>query len=315
MQAKSDKIGVMVMAFGGPESLDSVEPFMEKLMKGRKPTPEIVARAKEKYRLIGGKSPLPAITQRQADALEKKLNEACPEKGSFKTYVGMRYWHPFIEEAIKQMADDGIKRAFAISMSPHGSRVSTGAYAEEITRVVSEGGLDMSVEVVGGMYKNPIFIEAVAEKIISALDRFPEEARDKVQVIFSAHSLPVSYIEGGDPYVEEIKVTIDEVLKRLEAAVGPLSWRLAYQSKGSIPGEWLGPMVEEVYQDIIKEGFKDVLVVPIGFAADHVETLWDLDILHRQQAEDLGLRYERSEALNDSPKFMEALASMVCARL
>lgn len=303
-----ETVGVMLLAFGGPDSLDAVEPFMERLMKGRKPTPEILARAKEKYRLIGGKSPLPEITHRQAEALEATLNETCGGPIIFKTYVGMRYWHPFIEDTIGQMASDGIKRAFAISMSPHHSKVSTGAYADEIRRVISENDLDITVQMVEGMYKNPLFIDAVVEKISAAIDRFPADARDDLQVVFSAHSLPVSYIEAGDPYVDEITITIDEVVKRL----GPLSWHIAYQSKGTIPGAWLDPMVEDVYRDIVEQGHKHVLLVPIGFAADHVETLWDLDILHKRQAEDLGLVYARSGALNDSPAFMSALASMVC---
>lgn len=306
-QFDKETIGVMLMAFGGPESLDSVEPFMEKLMRGRKPTPEIVARAKEKYRLIGGKSPLPEITKRQAGALEAKLNGLSDGPVTFKTFVGMRYWHPFIEDTISQMAAGGIKRAFAISMSPHHSRVSTGAYAEEIDRVISEKGLDISVEIIGGMYNHPVFIDAIVEKVAAAIERFPQERQSDLQVIFSAHSLPMAYIESGDPYVEEIKATIDEVLKK----VGPLSWHLAFQSKGTIPGAWLSPIVEDVYEQIIAGGYKDVLVVPVGFAADHVETLWDLDILHKGQAEELGLNYERSGALNDSPKFMEALASLV----
>jgi len=310
-QSGKETIGVMLMAFGGPDCLDAVESFMEKLMKGRKPTPEIVVRAKDKYRLIGGKSPLPEITKRQADALESKLNELSDGSVSFKTCVGMRYWHPFIEDTITQMAADGIRHAFAISMSPHHSRVSTGAYGEEIDRVVSEKNLDISIEIIGGMYNHPVFIEAVAEKITLALERFPRERQSGIQVIFSAHSLPVAYIESGDPYVEEIKATIDEVLKK----TGPLSWKLAFQSKGSIPGAWLGPVVEEVYEEILAGGHKDVLVVPVGFAADHVETLWDLDILHKGQAEKLGLNYERSDALNDSPKFIEALASMVLEAL
>lgn len=206
------------------------------------------------------------------------------------------------------MASDGIRRAFAISMSPHHSRVSTGAYAQEIDRVIREKDLAIDIEMVEGMYKHPIFIDAVAEKVTAAVKRFPEDRRRGVYIIFSAHSLPVSYIEAGDPYVDEIGETIDAVLKKL----APHPWRVAYQSKGNIPGEWLGPMVEDVYRDIIEEGCKEVLVVPIGFAADHVETLWDLDILHKKQAEDLGLIYERSDALNDSPRFMEALAAMVC---
>jgi ferrochelatase len=301
----------MVMAFGGPDSLSAVGPFMERLMKGRKPGPELIERVKDKYQIIGGKSPLPGITKKQAIALEEELNRTCVEHGQFAAYVGMRYWHPFIEEAIEQMATDGITRAFAISMSPHDSRVSTGAYREEIERVLAEKNLNISIEMIRGMYNNPIFVDAVVEKITEALNRIPEDARDDVQVIFSAHSLPVAYIDGGDPYVDEINETIREVLRK----TGSPNWRIAYQSKGSIPGEWLGPMMEDVLAEIAAEGHKRVLVVPIGFAADHVETLWDLDILHKGQAEDLGLLYERSGALNDSPRFMEALAQMVCTAL
>lgn len=310
MQSNStgtETIGVLLLAFGGPESLDSVEPFMEKLMKGRKPTPEIIARAKEKYRLIGGKSPLPEITGRQANALEARLNETGSERFKFKVSAGMRYWHPFIQDAILQMESDGIKRAYAISMSPHHSRVSTGAYIDEIERVIAENNLNIRIDMVGEMYNHPIFIEAVTEKVRFAINEFPEENRKGVQVVFSAHSLPMSYIESGDPYVDEIRATIEGVLGKVDLP----TWRLAYQSKGSIPGEWLGPMVEDVLQQIAGNGLKDVLLVPIGFAADHVETLWDLDILHKGQAEDLGLNYVRSGALNDSPKFIDTLASMV----
>ena len=300
-------VGVMLLAFGGPDSLDSVEPFMERLMQGRRPTPEIITRAKEKYRLIGGKSPLLEITQGQADALEIKLNKICGESCKFKTYVGMRYWYPFIEEATEQMVSNGITKAFAISMSPHNSQASTGAYVEEINRIVSEKNLSIRIEMIEGMYKNPTFIEAVAEKINSALGRFPKNKREDIQLIFSAHSLPVSYIEAGDPYVEELSETVQYLLKRL----GPVSWHIAYQSKGTIPGAWLSPTVEDVLREIAQNKHKEVLLVPVGFASDHVETLWDLDILHKKQAEDLGLKYERSDALNDSPKFIEALASMV----
>ncbi|MDI6715882.1 MAG: ferrochelatase [Actinomycetota bacterium] len=307
--ADGEKIGVLLLAFGGPDSLDAVEPFMEKLMKGRKPTPEIIARAKEKYRQIGGKSPLPEVTKRQARALEVKLNDACASSWSFKTYVGMRYWHPFIEEAIQQMVSDGITKAFAISMSPHSSKISTGAYIEEIERVIADKKYNIEIEMLSGMHKNPLFIEAVAEKINSALERFPADKRKHVCLIFSAHSLPMSYIESGDPYVGEIKETLDELLKKIDS----MPWYLAYQSKGNIPGKWLGPMVDEVLRKAVQDGFTGVLLVPIGFASDHVETLWDLDILHKKQAEDLGLICERSDALNDSPKFIEALASMVCS--
>ena len=296
--------GVLLMAFGGPDSPEAVEPFITNLTGGRRPPPALRDRVIEKYRRIGGKSPLLDITRAQARALEDKLGHG------FRVYVGMRYWHPFIEEALAQMAQDGVRRAAAISLSPHYSRVSTGAYTKEIEEAQSRLGTDLRVKPAGAWYDHPAFIEALAEKFLGAFYEFPEDRRQGLTVVFSAHSLPLAHIEAGDPYVDQLRATISALLNRVSGRTGPLDWRLAFQSKGGGQGQWLEPEVEAVLDELAAAGRGDMLLVPVGFAADHIETLYDIDIAIRGHAESLGLEFRRSASLNASPLFIEALADI-----
>lgn len=290
---------VLLLAFGGPENLDVVEPFLRNVLVGRPITPELVERVKKRYALIGNKSPLPEITKEQGRLLEKKLGD------DYKVYVGMRHWHPFIKDTVKQIKEDGISQVVAIPMAPQASKAGTGGYIEALNKAIEEfPGLD--VKTAEAWYENPIYLEAVAERVEDALDSFPEETRDDVQVIFSAHSLPKRTVEG-DPYESQLRETIEGVLQILP----PLNWHLAYQSKGQAPGEWLGPEVEIVMEQLSKKGKKDVLIVPIGFVCDHVETLYDIDIVFKTKAEELGMNFKRAASLNDSPLFIEALADIV----
>ncbi len=290
---------VLLLAFGGPESLDVVEPFLRNVLVGRTITPELVERVKKRYSLIGGKSPLPEITRSQARSLEERLDS------SYKVYVGMRYWHPFIKETVKQIKDDGIKRIIALPMAAQNSKASTGGYIDALNKALEEhAGLD--VKVIGAWNRNRFYIEAVADTVKGALDEFPGERRKNVEVIFSAHSLPKRTVEG-DPYEAQLRESIEDVLQ----VVGPLNWHLAYQSKGQAPVEWLGPEVETVMEGLAGEGKKDVLIVPIGFVCDHVETLYDIDIVFRKKADELGMNFKRARSLNVSPTFIEAMADIV----
>jgi ferrochelatase len=335
----SSSIAVLLLAFGGPEDMDSVEPFLRNILTGRPITPELVDRVKKRYALIGGKSPLPEITRRQAQLLEERLNSSLiphpssldssliphpssldssliphpssldssliPHPSSFKVYVGMRYWHPFIKETVRQIKDDGIEKVIAIPMAAQNSKASTGGYIDALNKALEEvSGLD--VRVVDAWHRNPFYVKAVAERVKESLDSFTEGVRKDVQVIFSAHSLPKKTVEG-DPYETQLRETIEDVLQLL----GPLNRHLAYQSKGQAPVEWLGPEVETVMEGLAREGRKDVLIVPIGFVCDHVETLYDIDIIFKKKAEGLGMNFRRAASLNDSPLFIEALADIV----
>ena len=294
---------LLILAFGGPRSLDEVEFLLTRLFRGRKPSPEQLERIKERYRLIGGFSPLPEITRRQAKALEEKLNA----KGyGFKSYVGMRYGHPLIEETVNEIVRDGIHEIIAIPMAPFRSRASTGAYMEELNRV--RQGLDtrLKVSFVEGWHSSPVFLDAVSEKVREGLDEFGGKAKERVHLIFTAHSLPQSLIQN-DPYVQDMEASVKGVLSKVECT----NWRIAFQSKGAGPDEWIGPGVEKVLEDLASQGVKEVLLVPIGFVCDHIEILYDIDIFFRQKAESLGLELKRTRSLNASEGFIKALAIAV----
>jgi ferrochelatase len=294
---------LLLLAFGGPRSLDEVEFLLTRLFGGRKPAPEQLERVKDRYRLIGGCSPLPEITGEQAETLAGKL------KGrghAFKPYVGMRYCHPLIEETLRQILRDGFKEVVAVPMAPFRSRASTGAYVEELKRAREAIGEEIHISFVEGWHRHPLFLEAVREKIRGELSQFSEKDSESIWLIFTAHSLPKALIEK-DPYVGEIEESVGEVLKGLKS----VPWRIAYQSKGGGPGEWMGPDVEAVLEDLASQGVKRVLIVPIGFVSDHIEILYDIDIVHRKKAEFLGMVLRRTRSLNNSDLFMEALVEAV----
>jgi len=294
---------LLLLAFGGPRNLEEVELLLTRLFGGRKPPPEQLERVKDRYRLIGGCSPLPEITSDQAGALEKELHA----RGyAFKSYVGMRHCHPLIEETLEQIVRDGFKEIVAVPMAPFRSRASTGAYIEELNRAKREVGAEIRVFFVEGWYRNPLFLEALREKIRDGLNQFAPEKKNQVHLIFTAHSLPKTLIEN-DPYTKEIEESVTEVLKGLV----PLAWRIAFQSKGGGPGEWIGPEVEKVLEDLASQKVEHVLVVPIGFVSDHIEILYDIDIVYRKKAESLGMNLKRTSSLNASESFIKALSTIV----
>lgn len=295
-------IALLLLAFGGPRSLEEVE-FLLTCLFGRKPSPELLERVKERYRLIGGSSPLPAITERQAKALEEKLNS---RSYSFKSYLGMRYSQPLVEETLKEILQDGMKEVVAIPMAPFRSRFSTGAYKEELNRANKISGEKLKITFIEGWHAHPLFLQVVTERVVEGLKQFTPEERRRVHLIFTAHSLPESVI-GNDPYVHDMKESVDEVLKRIE----PLPWHMAFQSKGGGTGRWIAPDVESILVEINKIGVREVLVVPIGFVSDHIEVLYDIDILYKEKAETLGMVLKRSPSLNCSERFIEALATIV----
>jgi ferrochelatase len=294
---------LLLLAFGGPRSLDEVEPFLTRLFRGKKPSSEQLERVKERYRLIGGCSPLPEITYEQAKALEKSFDS----KGcQFKSYVGMRYGHPLIEETLGEILRDGITEIIALPMAPFQSRASTGAYIEEVNRAKKNLDKEISLSFVVGWHLYPLFLEAVREKVEEGLIQFTPEELKKVHFIFTAHSLPISLVEN-EPYVRDIEESVREVLKKIE----PLPWHIAFQSRGLGPEKWLGPDVESVLSDLSQQRVREVLIIPIGFVADHIEILYDIDILYQEKAKSLGILLKRTSSLNFSKGFIEALATIV----
>lgn len=312
MMTTQTKIGVLLMAHGAPESLDDVATYLGHIMKGRMPSPEIIDQIRERYRLVGGKSPLLEITRRLAVALETRLNK---KSARFRLYIGMRHWHPFIHEAVKQITDDPIDQLLAISLAPQYSRMSVGAYNRALEAALADTGGTLPVRAVTSWHDQPFLLDAFAARLQESLATYTEKIHPSVQILFTAHSLPSEILKEGDPYPKEVEATAQGVVDRLELGPEGGRWRFAYQSRGFRGGAWLGPEVDDVIDDLANRGESHLLVVPIGFVSDHVEILYDIDILYKGMAASKGILLKRTASLNTSPLFVEALAAVVHANI
>lgn len=292
-------VGVLLTGYGGPTSLDEVEPFLSSIAGGRKFTPEQIEAARARYGLIGGKSPLNEITGRQAAALQARLND---DGNRYVVKVGMLHLPPFIPDAIAGLIEAGEKKIAVVTLAPFRSRVSTAAYFTEAAKAMKAHG-DAEAVYVSGWNRNPNFIAAEANLINGVLDTFPEKDRGDADVIFSIHSLPEAYIRDGDSYVDDINDTVEAVVPRLRGN----RHHIAYQSKGR--GEnWLGPDTGTLMKKLSGEKRNRMVIAPVGFVSDHVETLYDIDITLKKLAQELGVTMKRVPAVNDSPLFISALA-------
>jgi ferrochelatase len=304
-------VGVLLMAYGSPDSLDEMEPYLLDVRGGRPVSPELLVEIKERYAAIGGRSPLLDLTRLQASALEAELNRRAEGTGvCFCAYVGMRHWQPRIRQAVAQMQADGVTQVTGLVMAPHRSRLSTGAYFDRLQEAIDELGADMKVRRVESWHDHPGLIAALAEKAAVAIELF---AQSEPYVLFTAHSLPRRILEQGDPYDVQLRQTARLLAERLGLAEG--GWEFCYQSAGQSPEPWLGPPIEQQVLENIRVGRRNLLVAPIGFVCDHVEVLWDIDIAARSLARQHGARLERSESLNYSPTLIAALADLVTCAL
>jgi protoporphyrin/coproporphyrin ferrochelatase len=298
--------GVLVMAYGGPDSLEEIPGYLADIRAGR-PTPsEIVEEITENYRAIGGRSPLLTVSRRQVDALAEELGDG------FRCYLGMRHWSPWIEEVVGEMVEDGITRAVGLVLAPHFSALSVAKYQQRVA-----DGLDLyrgriEFEHVPSYHDARGLIEALAARVSEGLSRWPEGERDRVHVVFTAHSLPERVLANGDPYGAQCLETASLVAERAGLVAERWSW--SYQSAGRTPEPWAGPDLGEHLTELAAGDIRDVVVVPVGFVSDHVELLFDVDVKARAVADELGMRLERPPALNDDPVFIEALAELVRGR-
>ncbi|MBN2468852.1 MAG: ferrochelatase [Deltaproteobacteria bacterium] len=299
--------GILLLAFGGPSCLDDVEPFLRHIFADRVLPSSFIDAIRQRYRRIGGRSPLPEITRRQALALQESLFEAGRR---INVFIGMRHWKPSIEAAFRLLEANDIQRVFCLIMAPFSSAAAVGAYHDAVHEAKRNLKKKMDISFVTGWYTTPYYLDAVAERIREGLVNFPSPRHPNVRLLFTAHSLPLSALTE-DPYTTQITSTIAGVTDRLK----DYSWHLAFQSQGKGCGPWLSPRPEEVLADLAREGVKEILAVPLGFVADHLETLYDLDISLKERAAELGLQLQRSPALNESPKFITALTDAVLRSL
>jgi ferrochelatase len=289
--------GVLLVAYGAPSKVDEVEPYLLDVRGGRPTSPDMVTRFQKRYEAIGGGSPLLARTSEQAAALTTAMG------GSVPVYVGMRHWHPYIRDVFQQARTDGVSRIVALALAPHFSTVSIGAYAERIEEARGE----VATTMVRQWFDHPGFLDAVAERVVEALHRFPVSVRDEVTILFTAHSLPQRILDDGDPYEAQLGASVDGVIDR----IGPCRHMFAYQSAGQAGGPWLGPDAAVVIASLAADGNRHILVCPIGFVSDHLEVLYDVDIEYRELAAKSGVRLERTASLNSSPLLIATLAELV----
>ena len=299
---------ILMMAYGSPDSLDDMEAYLSDIRGGRPMSPEFVAEFKGRYAQIGGKSPLNEHTFAQAEKTEEVLRD---RGHGCKVYVGMRHWAPWIEDTIRQMQDDGVTEAVGIVMAPHYSSMSVGRYWKKVEEAQEAVGSSIEFIHVDSWCRQEKLLDAQEARVRAALSKFEPEARERVKIIFSAHSLPARLLKMGDPYDDEFR----ENARSLACRLGEVDWMSCYQSAAHTGEPWLGPQIEEVVTDLGKQGYKQILAAPIGFVCDHVEILYDIDIGVQKIAAEQGIAAERIESMNCDPVFLEAVADALEEKL
>ena len=292
-------LAVLLMAHGTPESVGQMADYLRLVRGGREPSAELIDEMTHNWEAIGGHSPLTDITLQQGQALRARL---AADGHDVVVVVGMRNWRPFIADAIRDIEQTGARRIVGIPMAPQFSTLSVQKYMDAAQAALPAG---VELTCVRSFHDHPLLVEAFAEHVRAAHPGVDEE------VVFTAHSLPQRILAEGDPYPQEVDHTAAGVAKLL----GLTTWEVAYQSQGATAEPWLGPTLDQTFERAAAQNRRSLLLVPIGFVCDHVEILYDLDILARKVAEERGLCLMRTASLNTSPTFIEALAQVVEAHL
>jgi ferrochelatase len=294
--------GILLLAYGGPDSLDDIPAYLLDIRGGRETPEALVHEIRERYALIGGRSPLLSITQSAAARLQVATG--------LPVFVGMRHWRPTIPEAVAEIAAAGVDPLVVICMAPHYSAMSIGAYRRKLDEALAAAGLDLDVRFISDWHLQPDFLDALAAHVAATLRRFGDA---DVLVVFTAHSLPAALIAQGDPYDAQLHQTAAALADRLQLPAA--RWRFCYQSAAQTGVPWLGPQIEELVPELAAQGERNLLIAPIGFIADHVEVLYDLDIGVQAIARRHGVRVERPPMLNDGDGLVAALAALTRSAL
>jgi ferrochelatase len=290
---------VLLIAHGSPEKVEDIPAFLQNISRGRPMSDAVVHEVQHRYSQIGV-SPLTCLTLGQTNGVAHELG--------IPAYMGMRNWHPFIADTLKQMTADGVEQGVAICLAPHNSRTSVGLYKE----VLFGAGAPFAIDFVEEWHDHPLLIEAFVDRLRTGWKAACEQHGSALPVIFTAHSVPQRTVAEGDPYERQTRETAGLVAAKVPE-IG--KWQFAFQSQGMSGGEWLGPTVEDTIDGLKKVGQTGVFLQPIGFVCDHVEILYDIDILFREFAEQRGMKLYRAESLNDSPLFIRAVSDLARTRL
>jgi ferrochelatase len=308
MTDSPSQVGVVLMTYGSPPTLDDIPVYLKNVYGGREASEEVIAEFRRRYALIGG-SPLLRITQEQAAAVETELNNRHPNGPTFTVKAGMRFFAPFVADVVPEVAP-GADALVGVIMSPQYSPILMRGY---ITALESAAGAlkreDLRVAVTEDWHMQPDFLQAVADRIRAALDDLPAEKRTTTPVLLSAHSMPLRVVATEPDYIDNLKQTAAAIAER--AGLDEGQWQFCYQSAGHTPEEWLKPDFADLMPGLAAEGKTDVLIAPVQFLADHLEILYDIEVGAREQAEEHGIIFHRIESLNTTPLFIKALASVV----
>jgi len=298
-------IGVLVMAYGTPATPEDVEAYYTHVRRGRPPTPEQLADLQRRYDAIGGTSPLLQVTQAQADGLAAALGEG------WDVELGMKHAPPFIEDGMAALVDRGVRRVVGLVLAPHYSALSVGEYAKRVraTDAVTTGGVELAM--VESWHLAPGYLDLLARRVVVARSQLGDIDPERVEVVFTAHSLPARILDTGDPYPTQLTETAQAVADM----VGLTTWSVGWQSAGRTPEPWIGPDLLEVLDDRAGAGVEGVVVCPAGFVSDHLEILFDLDVEATEAAAGLGLAFARTASPNDDPAFCATLAAVVTSQL
>ncbi len=298
----TDPIGVLVMAYGTPSSPEGIEPYYTRIRHGSAPTPAQLADLTRRYAAIGGTSPLAARTTEQVQALASALERRAP--GRYDVRFGSKYEPPFIEDTAAAMRDDGLTSVVGLALAPHSSSMSTDQYMSRAREALGES---VALRAVGAWWSASGFLELIARYVDDALATIPPDRRATTQVIFSAHSLPQRILDNGDTYPDQLRASAE----RAARLAGVDSWDVAWQSAGRTAEPWIGPDILGVLRAKRTAGLTDVVSCPIGFVADHLEVLYDIDVEAQAVAREIGLNLVRTRSLNDDPDFIAMLADVV----
>jgi len=324
--AGGGKAGVLLLNLGGPDSLEAVRPFLKNLFSDRGiiklsrfsfmqsfiASRIAASRAKKvipRYEVIGGRSPILPLTEQQARGVEGEL--AKKGHAGVKAYIGMRYWNPYIADTVAEMARDGVTQLVVLPLYPQYSKATTGSCFEKVKEAAAANGFsENDIDYIDAWYAHPGYTETLAEMMKEELTKF-EGPLNEVHVLFSAHSLPQEFIDSGDPYCDHMVATIGSVREYFLDDGGFPEHTLAFQSRSG-PVKWLEPGTDDAIKSLAEEGWKRLLVVPISFVSDHIETLYELDLEYRELAESLGFQeYRRVPAFNGDQRFASALADII----
>jgi ferrochelatase len=300
------RLGVMVMAYGTPGSLAEVEPYYTHIRRGRPPSPEQLADLVGRYERVGGAFPLRDITFAQARLIEEALNA---NGADAKVFVGMKHWHPYVAETVREMAAAGIQRAVGVVLAPHYSKIGVGQYFEYAEKEREASAPSMPIKYVERWGNSPYLIDALTQRVRTCLEGFNAE---KTMVLFTAHSLPQRIRTWDDPYERELMETATLTANRLALP----HWQFAFQSASSTGEPWIGPDILEVIPNIAADGkFEAIVACPVGFVADHLEILYDLDIEVAEACARVGLAFRRTPSLNTDPLLVRAVSDAVLRTL